>query len=218
MTFVPDRIKRLPFDERTKHHVPWFVADMPDGRERDFRIIDHNKRVRAVNKGLCWICGNKLGAFKAYVIGPMCMVNRITSEPPNHLECAQYAVNMCPFLSNPRMRRSPRPKDERTVEPAGEHIERNPGVALIFVTKKYPEVMMLKAPSEFLFKLPETYERLEFWKEGRLATEPEVRDAITTGMPILRAAAARDGPEAERLLQEAVLQAESLLSAHFEHA
>jgi hypothetical protein len=214
--YTPERIKSLPFDERTKHHVPWFVADAPEGRERDFRIIDHNKRVRAVNKSLCWICGQRLGQFKAYVIGPMCLVNRITSEPPSHLECAQYAVMLCPFLSNPRMRRSPRPLPAESLQPVGEHIDRNPGVSVIFVTKQPPKI--LRVDDGFLFTLPERYESLELWALGRPATEAEVQASIAAGMPLLAAAAFREGPRAEKALLVQAAETDALLAQHFARA
>jgi len=38
---------------------PWFVG-VVDGK-RDFRVADQVKRVLAVKKRLCWICGDKLG-------------------------------------------------------------------------------------------------------------------------------------------------------------
>src|SRR5262245_39698608 len=83
----PPRIKRLPLDARG-YPVPWFVAYV-DGVP-DFRIVDTPKIGVAWNKQRCWICGGQLGRYLAFAIGPMCAVNRVSSEPPSHLECAMY--------------------------------------------------------------------------------------------------------------------------------
>src|SRR5438477_249547 len=74
--------------------------------EPDFRCADKRKFHRALKEKRCWVCGDKLGVHLAFVIGPMCAVNKVTSEPPCHLECAEYSVRICPFLSRPRMRRN----------------------------------------------------------------------------------------------------------------
>ncbi len=75
---VPPRIAKLPKDQRG-YHVPWFVAWI-DG-VADFRVTDNAKLVRAVNERRCWVCGEKMGRHLAFLIGPMCAVNRVSAEP-----------------------------------------------------------------------------------------------------------------------------------------
>jgi len=60
---MPDRIKRLPISA-TGFPVPWFVAWI-DGLP-DFRVIGPDKMVQAVNRKLCWVCGQPLGVHKAF--------------------------------------------------------------------------------------------------------------------------------------------------------
>src|SRR5215471_20238556 len=99
---MPERVAKLPRDEKGRP-VPWFVA-WPDGKP-DFRCVDAPKIYIAYRDQLCWICGEKLGKFLAFPIGPMCAVNHIASEPPSHKDCAIYAAMACPFLATPKMHR-----------------------------------------------------------------------------------------------------------------
>jgi hypothetical protein len=94
-------MRHLPIDERG-YPVPWFVAWLPDGKP-EFRAMDRTKWFRAIREKLCWVCGGKLGVNVCFVAGPMCGINRTSSEPPSHLECARYSSRNCPFLNNPRM-------------------------------------------------------------------------------------------------------------------
>src|SRR5215831_3288717 len=102
LTELPRRLKALPVDARG-YPVPWFVA-WHDGVP-DFRIADTAKWRRAVRERRCWVCGDRLGRYLAFVIGPMCGINRTTTEPPLHRECAEWSVMNCPFLVRPHAKR-----------------------------------------------------------------------------------------------------------------
>src|SRR6266576_2639290 len=128
----PRFMQKLPIDKRG-YPVPWFVQWI--NGEPEFRAMDKMKFRKAVNDRLCWNCGNPLFSEEVFVIGPMCAVNRISSEPPSHRECAEYAAKNCPFLSKPQMHRR---KDGIEILPsAGVMVERNPGVTLLWYTKRH---------------------------------------------------------------------------------
>jgi hypothetical protein len=183
---LPEYMRDLPTDPRG-FVVPWFTPwDATEGRWR-FDAADTPKINRAVRGKLCWICGKGLWRNLAFVIGPMCAINRVTSEPPSHCECADYAVRVCPFLTRPRMRRSPAAED--AVKPGGIMLERNPGVSLLWVTRRF-DIM----PRERLFRVGEPV-RVEAWAEGRMATAAETIESIRTGLPALMALD-KDDPEA----------------------
>jgi hypothetical protein len=179
---------RLPVDERG-FLVPWFVATI-DGKP-DFRVVRENGILIAIKSGTCWLCGEKLGRYQAYVIGPMCGVNRTTSEPPCHRECAEYAARACPFLTRPMAVRNERNMPEHQ-DPAGHMIKRNPGCALVWVQKTPPRLFTVE--NGFLFRLDDPSE-VTFWARGRKATLDEVRASVHSGMPILAEMAEKDGPE-----------------------
>src|SRR6266403_923711 len=99
---MPARMRALPVDHRG-FPVPYFVGWV-DGVP-DHRTADPKKMKRCVEEGRCWLCGEPLGKWLACVIGPMCAINRNTSEPASHKDCALYAVKACPFLTRPYARR-----------------------------------------------------------------------------------------------------------------
>jgi hypothetical protein len=184
-------MRRLPMDPDRPYVVPWFVAWI-DGKP-DFRIIREGGIEEAHGLGLCWLCGQPLGAYRAFVIGPMCAVNRVAAEPPSHRECAEYAARVCPFLTRPNMRRRDTGKPDYAINPAGIAITRNPGVALVWVVKKYQRFS--DSNGGFLFDVGEPVETL-WYAEGRSATRDEVMASIDSGLPLLRDMAEQEGPRA----------------------
>lgn len=177
--------------------VPFFVKEI-DGQEPDFRITEPQRIVECMAKDICWVCGQKLGRHKAFVLGPMCAINRVNSEPPSHYDCARYSVQVCPFLSEPRMHRREAGLPDEIVQPAGLAIMRNPGAAAIWITGSYrpfPDGM-----GQLMIRLG-TPERVEWYCQGRPATRAEVMDSINSGFPILQQYAEQDGPGAIKQLQ-----------------
>ena len=197
---MPPRIARLPRNERG-YPIPWFVAVQDDGT-RDFRIADGDRRIDAVQDDLCWVCGGRLGANLAFVIGPMCAVNRISAEPPGHYDCATYSARVCPFLATPQMvrREGGKPPGITTLRDGPGHaIERNPGVALVWSCRRYDVMVLDRADqSRFLCKMGEPT-RVEFWCRGRRATRDEIMKSMESGLPILQQACQLDDNPAESL-------------------
>ena len=174
-----DRIANLPVDHRG-FKVPFFVAWV-NGKP-DHRIIDSNKLHACIIKRLCWVCGDPLGVHLSFVVGPMCGINRVSSEPPQHLECARYAVQHCPFLTRPHMRRREAGMpDEPVRDAAGIMLLHNPGVSLIWTTRKFS---IRPQPNGIVFDLGDP-ESIEFWTEGRAASRREIDESIQTGLPEL---------------------------------
>lgn len=84
----PDRIRKLAIYRGFP--VPWFVDWVPASQDGgtvlipEFRAMDGEKLVAAINQRLCWVCGEGLGKFMTFVAGPMCGINRTSAEPPSH--------------------------------------------------------------------------------------------------------------------------------------
>jgi len=193
---VPARVRHLPVSPQG-YYVPWFVAWLRDGAEcracevgaaPDFRVIGAGKIAQAVRWRRCWVCGGTLGRHMAFVAGPMCAVNRTSSEPPSHRECAVFSAHACPFLSDPRMRRNAVDMPPQHQGGAGIMIKRNPGVALVWVTCGYHR---MRVANGILFRVGDPEEVLWFC-EGRPATRAEVMASIESGLPLLRAVADKD--------------------------
>jgi len=203
---------RLRLDARG-YPVPWFVpwrdADgnecSPGEGSPDFRHVTSGRMYTAVSVGLCWICGERLGSFKSFVIGPMCAINRVTSEPPSHRDCADYAARVCPFLTRPKMGRV-----ADVGEVAGFMNPRNPGVALVWTTREFRLFRANAGGHGILFDVGYP-EHLRWYAEGRPATRQEVIDSIEGGYPSLRALAEQDGPLAVLDLEAKKVAALALL-------
>ena len=184
---MPDRMKLLKYDHRG-FPVPWFVHWEND--QPDFRIIAPGKLAMAYKNGRCWICGGQMGVHRVSVIGPMCVVNRVTSEPPSHRDCAEFAAKACPFLTKPRMRRNEKDLPVERAPMRGLHIDRNPGCVALYETRR-----VSYNRDSGLFQLGEPT-RIDWWAEGRQATRQEVLASIDSGYPILLDTATKhDGPE-----------------------
>lgn len=206
---LPARIAALPVGENG-YPVPYFVA-WREGRP-EFRAFDPVKRKAALQQGLCWVCGQPLGRHLVYCVGPMCCVNRISSEPACHLDCAEFSVKACPFLTKPQMSR--RENDTEGFVPGpGAMILRNPGVSALYTTRGYH--LVRDAAGGVLVQLGEA-ERVSWWKEGRPATRAECVASIESGLPTLVeaevAAGSRQHPdELRRLIDHLYEKARRLL-------
>lgn len=186
---VPSRMRNLPVDKHGRL-VPWFVHWV-DGKP-DFRVIRPGGFNEAVLNQKCWLCGKIMGRYTSFVIGPMCAVNRLSSEPGSHLDCAVYAAKVCPFLTNPNMNRRENGLDEY-VKPPGEMCLRNPGATAVWTSRNW--YLMAKSPNKYLVNLGDPT-GVQWFAEGRDATRAEVLAAIDSGMPILEEACRReDNPE-----------------------
>ena len=207
---MPVALARRP--RQNGYPVPWFVPYNPAVGRYDFRYMGEGKVDAAVAASLCWTCGEPMGARGtrvAFVIGPMCAVNRVSAEPPNHVPCALYAARACPFLARPKMQR---PSGGEGVYYEGETMAgiglmRNPGVAMVWITDE-PSF----DPRVRLFDIGEP-KRVRFFAHGRDATRAEIEHSIDTGLPHLRELAEQDGPDAVAELGRMVDRARELLPA-----
>jgi hypothetical protein len=190
-------VASLPLNDKG-YPVPWFVAWI-DGVP-DFRVIGDGKLSRAVHDHLCWICGERLGRHLIFVAGPMCGINRTSGEPPCHHDCATYAATACPFMTLPKAHRrdAALPMNGRMREG---HIDRNPGVAMLWTTLDYRPFRTPRG--DLLFTMGEP-EKVEWYAQGRPATHGEVLESISTGLPALEEMAAAQGPSAEHHLRTLV--------------
>ena len=163
-------MQSLPVDQRG-YVVPWFV-DYIDGKP-EFRAMNREKWIKAVQFRLCWVCGERMGRYLAFVAGPMCGINRTTSEPPCHLECAQWSVRNCPFLANPEaMRRVDENVPLFSENTAGIGLSRNPGVTMLWTTRDYS--VFDDGAGKPLICMGEPTS-VEWYCRGKLATREEGR-------------------------------------------
>lgn len=198
---MPRGIAKLPRDKHGRP-IPWFVYIDEQGTP-DFRVVRKHGIADAMRFTRCWVCGEMRGKHAAFVIGPMCAVNRTSAEPPAHLECAVYSARACPFLVTPSMTRRERNLPEH-YDPAGIMLLRNPGVALVWSSKSWKP---FGVPGGVLFDIG-VPTQTSWWVHGRPATRREVLDSIESGLPALREVAQteRNGVEALEYATAAAMQ------------
>lgn len=170
--------------------VPWFVSwyvgdrqvnENEPGARPSFPTIDIGRlhTCRKFNK--CWICGAKLGTYKAFVFGPASAISATSMEPPSHRDCARYAVQVCPHLINENARYTLDRGNYRMKE--GEEqmpgiSPEHPGLIVIYIVKMYGFRMQDRARGLGIFELPFEPESIEFWYEGHKATIEQAANAI----------------------------------------
>jgi hypothetical protein len=167
------------------------VSQWIDGKPC-FPVMDGDKWRQAVKYKRCWCCGKPMGAYMAFVIGPMCGINRTSAEPPNDVNCAIYAAQACPFLTKPNMKRMD-VSDVGAVEAPGIALKRNPGCCAVWVTRRYE---VFQAGDGLLIRIGDP-EQILWFAEGRPATREEVLHSIETGLPSLQKLAQEESPESE---------------------
>lgn len=201
---LPPRMGRRPVNERG-FPVPWFVSFI--NGKWDFVNLNPRKIIEAYNRKICWLCGEPLGQYKAFAIGPMCSINRVSSEPPAHADCAEYAVRACPFLARPNAKRNTAAALNDGEAVPGIMIQHNPGANLIWITKTFKP---MRANDGVLFALGEPTS-VSWWAKGRKATRAEIDASIEKGLPYLRRLAAAEGAMPE--LDAEIERAKKLLPA-----
>jgi len=201
---LPKLFEHLPIDERG-YPVPWFVSKV-DGKF-DFRFADAAKRERAVKERRCWLCGVGIGQNLAFVIGPMCAVNRNTSEPPCHKACAEFAVQACPFMVLPSAKYRDAGKEELSVKSHFGALPGNPGAVCIWITRSFKTY---DVPGGWLIRIGEPVE-VSWWCEGVSATRRQILDSFERRLPALQELAAAQGPAAEEELEAMVKKAKTYL-------
>jgi hypothetical protein len=189
---LPKRVERLPTDRRG-FPVPWFVA-WRDGQPH-FPAVDAAKLGVAWRDDLCWVCGDKLGSHRGWVVGPMSAIEGATPEPPSHYDCARFSVCNCPHLSTATASFSAAYRDAEGYAPQANISQVRTGATAIWVTKGRGATPF-RAGEGTLFGLSEPV-RLEWYAGGRTATPGEVKDAIALVLPTLQRAAETEGRTAE---------------------
>lgn len=188
--------------------VPWFVAWFKG--EAEFRAMDPHKHRKALRKRLCWVCGEPLGHYATFVIGPMCAINRVSSEPPSHPTCAKYSARNCPFLTlrEPERREDATTKGMQSI--GGIAIRRNPGVTLLWTTDRW--FTFGDGNGGILIRIGDPSET-EWFARGRTATRAEVLESVRTGLPFLEDPARRQGSAAMAQLEQMKAEAEKFYPA-----
>lgn len=92
---IPKRLQKRP-----RHRglpVP-YIAFIDQHGVPDFRVIDQNKRMQVAVHRQCQLCSEPLGRYIFFVGGPSAAAANQYFEPPLHMDCLLYAMQVCPFI------------------------------------------------------------------------------------------------------------------------
>jgi hypothetical protein len=190
-TPIPARVAALPMTSRG-FPIPFFVERVPGAADLDFRVMSAENMIRAVRRELCWVCGQKLGRFRAFVGGPLAAGQRLSAEPPSHSECAEFAARACPYLANPSGRH--RATDMPEHGPlAGVHAEAHPEVVAVLIGRAHEVLQSGGAP---MFRMAEPVE-VRWFRVGRPASRADVLAALPAARDSFLSLSRKPGAEAE---------------------
>ena len=161
---IPGRLARRPRDRRG-YPIPAMVLIKEDGTP-DFRVTDVEKWVKACNERTCALCGEQLGRHLAFVGGPLAYENRLFTDLPMHLECAEYALRVCPYIAVPNFKyASPLPDigEDVSLRVAAEVEVVRPDRFMLGITRSY-QVVKLPGGSYAVRAAP--WEQVAWWQDG----------------------------------------------------
>jgi hypothetical protein len=96
---LPRRLRTRPRDKRG-YPIPFIVLIDKSG-EPQFTINDWRQVGQCITKKLCSICGKRFDDGYWFVGGSRCFMHEHGAflDAPMHRECAEYALQVCPFLA-----------------------------------------------------------------------------------------------------------------------
>lgn len=170
---IPLIMKSLPKDKRG-YPIP-YIAQIDKNGKPHFTITDEMKRQQVLLDDLCGICGKKLVRFR-YLVGGVksaFMDEGAYLDPPMHMQCAEYALQVCPYIANPSYNK------EKLINDKTWDYENNPNLAIIDVNNSMPpvgdlfvmvgfaEMKYVMAGSIVRFVKPEKpYKHCSYWQAG----------------------------------------------------
>lgn len=168
---IPERVKKLPRDERG-YPVPFFVQWFDETGQPtewgigkpDQRIADERKQHICRTKNLCWICGDPLTYWIAFVGGPMSAHNAAFADGPMHVECAEFACMVCPHLAHPGAKRRPGGPMDETYAPDG-LIETPIEKCCVFITRRFTVLWTNPRKGRFLWR-PAPAKEIRWFRAG----------------------------------------------------
>lgn len=192
---IPDRMRKLPIDRRG-YPVPWTVAHDAEGRPQ-FVVNDEGRRQACIKRDLCSICGGRLDRVRWFVGGPHSAFNERGAyiDPPMHHECAQYALQVCPYLALARTGRG-YVDAQKVAQHMGEPLVAQtmlPGQPPLFVAVRASGTVVLSwvGPLVETIRPTRPYLRVEYWRhgqrltthQGEAVTREHLRRPLGTALP-----------------------------------
>jgi hypothetical protein len=183
MTPLPMRMRTLRKDSRG-YPVPFLVVIDKTGTPQ-FTINDTRRAHDCISKHLCAICGKRFDKHPVtarhemwFVGGSRCFLHPMGAfiDPPLHLECAEYALRVCPFLAASRyMKRIDDAKLKPENRPIGlglvSHMHALPELPECFGLGLCNSYQPSGSPGSAMFKVDD-WRYVEWWRAGERIEAP----------------------------------------------
>ncbi len=188
---MPARLRALAHDA-LGYPIPKFAETA--GGKPDFRNTRSAFVQACARDRLCWCCGEKLGGQATFMIGPLAALTRMAPDPPLHLQCADYAMRVCPHLAPPVEQDEDLSEDILADEP-----QEGPAriICLWTVAQNGRDAASGTAP----FALPEPISTSWFCNGGP-ATRAEIKGSFNAALPDLVAETKGDPAAIETLAEQ----------------
>jgi hypothetical protein len=171
-------MEKLKKDKRG-YPIPVNVLVDNAGRPH-FTVNDENKRQALVKKDQCAICGRGLLKRRALVGGPGSTFHPHGAfiDTAMHIECARYALEVCPYLAAPSYSKR---IDEKTIDPKNlaspvilADNTTDPNRPLLFCLVIHTKQRLVKDGSFVRYVKPvKPYFAVEYWQHGKQLLEVE---------------------------------------------
>lgn len=207
---IPRRMRTLPRDPRG-YPVPYVVLLDKRGAPQ-FTINDVRRSMKCEREGLCSICGKRFERdlmgrrLLWFVGGSRCFLHPDGAflDGPNHLECAEYALRVCPFLAARRYSgRIDDAKLDPTYAPDGltmvRHEYAEPSLPESFGLGLAEIITVRRHATGNIYTVPR-WRYVEFWHAGQPVNSPDrpegppLPDAANSAPPAHARASTPDRP------------------------
>jgi hypothetical protein len=176
---LPKPMRTLPRDPRG-YPIPYIVL-VDASKQAQFTINDVRKVSVCIKRRLCAICGKRMDVADMWFAGgSRCFLHPLGAfiDPPMHMECGTYAMEVCPFLA---ARRYTGRIDAAKLDPA----DLPEGMSLVDVPYMNPRLPALfgfgcaraigyhRKPDGSGIFVVNDWRYVEWWKAGERVNAPE---------------------------------------------
>jgi hypothetical protein len=169
---VPEALSGRPRDKRG-YPVPHGVWQDPETGEWDFRVIDQQKRMAALDQKLCAVSGLPMEEGEYWFIGgPGSFVNRLFVDGPMRHEVARFSLMTCPHLLLPdaRYRRAGLQERSRPSKTTTEKQE----IYMLGMARSYS----VETHDDFPYVRAGPWKAVSWWRDGINLKKPVAREKL----------------------------------------
>ena len=171
---IPNRMKSLEKDARG---YPCPVILQRDATGKALFTVNNAAKVELVaRRHFCGICGKKMPANDRWLVASARLFTDFRAgflDPPMHRECAEYALQVCPYIANPSwgkeiapimLKNAKMPENfEIVTAPVGSYSQAKPPM---FGLGRIDAIDIHNTTGQCVFSV-RTWLEVHYWKDGK---------------------------------------------------